>query len=333
MQGWFRKPSLMYAPHGREPGMKRRGKKEAPGNLGNAASLSCSFSLLLIGCLCNFLSRPAFSAAQNKWLEESKFPTTSKFTSYHSNHRGDCPAAHFAWITHDHSWDLDGPAWIWGFPLVWSNLVHEWHRGVHTLLLDTHSCRFLQLCLILCDPMDYSPPGSTVYGILQARIWEWLACPSPGNLPHSGIEPASHVSCIGRQVLYNLCYVGSPGRSWKTLQKEPTTWSKFPSILLIGLTEAGLSSRVSLSRGQHFSYKTSSTSLQEISNPGIWAGGDVGTFLIVVFLQMEPALYTSRVIYSSLLLPVREFYIPIICPVTCNVFLEKESKLWTYDLL
>ena len=61
----------------------------------------------------------------------------------------------------------------------------------------------------------------------------------------------------------------------------------------------------------------------------------MGAFLIVVFLQMESALYTSSVIYYSLL-PVREFYIPIICPVTCSVFLEKEllvSKLWTYDLL
>ena len=119
----------------------------------------------------------------------------------------------FAWIPHDHRWDLDGPAWVWGFPLVWSNLVHEWHHGAHTLWLDTHSCRSLQLCLILCDPMDYSPLGSTVYGILQARIWEWLACPPPGDLSHPGIEPASHFSCIGRQVLYNLCYLGSPGRS------------------------------------------------------------------------------------------------------------------------
>ena len=32
-----------------------------------------------------------------------------------------------------------------------------------------------QLCLTLCDPMDYSPPGSSVYGISQARILEWVA--------------------------------------------------------------------------------------------------------------------------------------------------------------
>ena len=32
-----------------------------------------------------------------------------------------------------------------------------------------------QSCLTLCDPMDCSPPGSSVYGILQARILEWVA--------------------------------------------------------------------------------------------------------------------------------------------------------------
>ena len=36
----------------------------------------------------------------------------------------------------------------------------------------------LQSCLTLCDPMDYSPPGSPVYAILQARILEWVAMPS-----------------------------------------------------------------------------------------------------------------------------------------------------------
>ena len=36
-----------------------------------------------------------------------------------------------------------------------------------------------QSCLTLCDPVDYSPPGSSVHGILQARILEWVAMPSP----------------------------------------------------------------------------------------------------------------------------------------------------------
>ena len=42
-----------------------------------------------------------------------------------------------------------------------------------------------------CNPMDCSPPGSSVHGILQARILEWVAFPSPGDLPDPGIEPGS----------------------------------------------------------------------------------------------------------------------------------------------
>ena len=38
--------------------------------------------------------------------------------------------------------------------------------------------KLLQLCLVLCDPMDCSPPGSLVRGILQARILMWIAMSS-----------------------------------------------------------------------------------------------------------------------------------------------------------
>ena len=39
-------------------------------------------------------------------------------------------------------------------------------------------CLVAQLCTTLCDPMDYSPPGSSVQRILQTRILEWVAMPS-----------------------------------------------------------------------------------------------------------------------------------------------------------
>ena len=32
-----------------------------------------------------------------------------------------------------------------------------------------------QSCLTLCDPLDWSPPGSSIHGIFQARILEWVA--------------------------------------------------------------------------------------------------------------------------------------------------------------
>ena len=46
----------------------------------------------------------------------------------------------------------------------------------------------------LYDPMDCNPPGSSVHGILQARILEWDAMPSSRDW--------THVSCIGRWILY-----------------------------------------------------------------------------------------------------------------------------------
>ena len=51
-----------------------------------------------------------------------------------------------------------------------------------------------QSCLTLCDPMNCNPPGSSVHGILLARILEWVAIPFSGDLPNSGIKPESPVS-------------------------------------------------------------------------------------------------------------------------------------------
>ena len=39
-------------------------------------------------------------------------------------------------------------------------------------------CLVAKSCPTLCNPMDYSPPASSVYGISQARILEWVAMPS-----------------------------------------------------------------------------------------------------------------------------------------------------------
>ena len=57
-----------------------------------------------------------------------------------------------------------------------------------------------QLCPTLGDPMDCSPPGSSVHGIFQARILEWMAIPfSRGS---SWPRGRAHVSRTGRQILY-----------------------------------------------------------------------------------------------------------------------------------
>ena len=52
-------------------------------------------------------------------------------------------------------------------------------------------CLVIQSCPTLCNPIDYSTPGSSVHGLLQARILEWVACLPPGDLPNPGIKPRS----------------------------------------------------------------------------------------------------------------------------------------------
>ena len=52
-----------------------------------------------------------------------------------------------------------------------------------------------QSCLILCDAMDKSLPGSSVHGDFPGeKYWSRSPFPTPGNLPNPGIEPASLVS-------------------------------------------------------------------------------------------------------------------------------------------
>ena len=65
---------------------------------------------------------------------------------------------------------------------------------VPSVLLAGHSCSDTQSCLSLCDPMDYSPPGSFVHGILQARILERVAMPSSKG--SSQPRDRTQVSCI-----------------------------------------------------------------------------------------------------------------------------------------
>ena len=76
----------------------------------------------------------------------------------------------------------------------------RWKRPPGTLLQtevggDEFICAVLsQSCRALCDPMDCSPPGPSVHGILQARILGGLPS-SPGDLPDQGLN---HVSCPDR---------------------------------------------------------------------------------------------------------------------------------------
>ena len=65
--------------------------------------------------------------------------------------------------------------------------------------------KLIQSCLSLCEPMDYSLTGASVYGILRARILEWVAISYyRGSSQPRNRTCISYVSCIVSQVLYPI---------------------------------------------------------------------------------------------------------------------------------
>ena len=89
------------------------------------------------------------------------------------------------------------------------------YRGVTTHLhhLNFSSVYVCSVCLTLCDPMDCSPPGSSVHGIIPARILEWFAISSSkgSSLPRN----QTRIACIGRWILLPLCHLGSLNKTIK----------------------------------------------------------------------------------------------------------------------
>ena len=78
--------------------------------------------------------------------------------------------------------------------LYWENWIPTCKSMKLDQFLTLCVCLVTQLCLTLCDPMDCSPLDSSVHGILQARIQEWVAIPfSRGSFQYGD---QIWVSCI-----------------------------------------------------------------------------------------------------------------------------------------
>ena len=77
------------------------------------------------------------------------------------------------------------------------------------------ACSAAQSCPTLRDPMDCNLPGSSVHGILQARVLEWVAISS--SMGYSHPRDQTHISCTGRWILYHCAaWVDQPLAHLKT---------------------------------------------------------------------------------------------------------------------
>ena len=79
--------------------------------------------------------------------------------------------------------------------------LKESSKEQHKTGWRSSTCSVAQLCPILCDRMNCSLPGSSILGISQARILEWVAISSSRGSSWS--RDLTHVSCIARQILYH----------------------------------------------------------------------------------------------------------------------------------
>ena len=85
--------------------------------------------------------------------------------------------------------------WVVGcvFPLIHSP---PWKGAVFSCKWQSALCLLAKsLSVWLCDPMDWSPPGSLCpWGFSRQEYWRGLPCPPPGDLPNPGMEPSSLMS-------------------------------------------------------------------------------------------------------------------------------------------
>ena len=91
---------------------------------------------------------------------------------------------------------------------------------IHGSNLRSYKELAAQSCPTACNPMDCSPPGSSVHGLLQARILEWVAIP----FFRGSAQPRGWiwVFCIASRFLYHLSHQGSLGIYTET----ETIWLK-----------------------------------------------------------------------------------------------------------
>ena len=131
-----------------------------------------------------------------------------------------------------HVYSATGALWEWQFyRLIISSSASQLESSSHCLqpatlniVFSSHRCNpqplgcceserkvkgsVAQSCPTLCDPRDWSPPGSSVHGILQARILQWVATPSS----RESSQPRDQTRSFALQV--DSLPSKPPGKKW-----------------------------------------------------------------------------------------------------------------------
>ena len=129
-------------------------------------------------------------------------------------------------------WSLWGLKMTTGDGIRWGNYL----LTLRPLILQLFCA---QSCPTLCDPVDSSPPGSSVHGISQAGILEWVAI---SVLPDPGIEPSSPKSGYRLYLLLIPLFVNSrKKKKKKNLGDSDTKPVAFPAYSFSTFGRAGSS--------------------------------------------------------------------------------------------
>ena len=111
--------------------------------------------------------------------------------------------------------------------ILWIRFQHVNFEKTQAFSLQVPS-EVAQSCPTLCNPMDCSPPGSSVHGIFQARILEWVAISfSRGSSQPRDRTQVSHI--VGR-CFYRLSYQGSPSLESTDLAKLMSYFKKYSTL-------------------------------------------------------------------------------------------------------
>ena len=126
-------------------------------------------------------------------------------------------------------------------------LSKHWFAGFHSCVCMCTLSHFSHVQLFV-TPMDCSPPGSSVHGILQAGVLKWVAISSSRGSSQTRVRTLlSYVSCLGRQGLYHFPDSGKPGfhlgngkhNVWKKMLRLEVRGSPEASRMTLGVIHCG----------------------------------------------------------------------------------------------